>query len=179
VGVCLVALPAFAGGQSLGEAARKERERREKTREASGSTRTLTEDDLATTKGTLANDPNAQPATAVAPPSAGAANGSGPIRPATSAAPSPESQEAYWRRRVAQAQARVDQARRRHDSLQRMIHVGQGAMYDANGRQVIYSIHQMKTMADAAAADLGAAEAALERVQEEGRRSGAQPGWLR
>jgi hypothetical protein len=176
---CLVALPAFAYGQSLGEAARKERERREKTREAGGSARTLTEEDLATTKGTLANDPKAQPATTAAPRTAGTTSGSGLAYPPNPAGPSPESQEEYWRRRVAQAQARVEQVRRRHDALQRMIQFGQPAMYDANGKRVLYSIHQMKTMADTAAAELAAAHAALEGVLEDGRRSGAQPGWLR
>jgi hypothetical protein len=37
----------------------------------------------------------------------------------------------------------------------------------------------MKAMADAAAADLAAAQAELEAVIEDGRRSGALPGWLR
>ena len=176
---CLVALPVFADGQSLGEAARKERERREKMREAGESARPLTEEDLATTKGTLANDPTAQPATTVAPQTAGTPSASGLMRPPIPAGPSPETQEEYWRRRVGQARARVEQARSRHDALQRMIHIGQGGTYDANGRRVIYSIHQMKTLADAAAAELAAAQAALEGVLEEGRRAGVQPGWLR
>ena len=60
-----------------------------------------------------------------------------------------------------------------------MIRFGQTGSYDTNGRRVIYSIHQMKAIADAAAAELAAAQAALEGVLEEGRRAGAQPGWLR
>jgi hypothetical protein len=176
---CLVALPAFAYGQSLGEAARKERERREKTREAGGSARTLTEEDLATTKGTLANDPKAPPATTAAPRTTGTTSGSGLAYSPIPVGASPETREEYWRRRVAQAQARVEQARRRNDAFQLMIRFGQAGSYDANGRRVIYSIHQMKAMADAAAAELAAAQAALEGVLEDGRRSGAQPGWLR
>ena len=176
---CLVALAAFANGESLGEAARKESERREKIRDAGGSAPSLTEEDLATTKGTLANDPTAPPATTVAQRTGGTTSASGLLRPSIPAGPSPETQEEYWRRRVAQAQARVEQARRRHEALQRMIRFGQAGMYDANGRRVIYSIHQMKAMADAAAAELAAAQAGLEGVLEEGRRSGAQPGWLR
>jgi hypothetical protein len=176
---CLVALPAFADGQSLGQAARKERERREKTREGAGSPRTLTEEDLATTKGTLANDPKAQPATTAAPRTTGTTSGSGLAYPPIPAGPSAETQEEYWRRRVAQAQARIEQARRRNDALQLMIRFGQTGSYDANGRRVIYSIHQMKAMADAAAAELAAAQAGLEGVLEDGRRAGAQPGWLR
>ena len=60
-----------------------------------------------------------------------------------------------------------------------MIRFGQPAEYDANGGRVIYSIHSMKEMADAAAAELALAQTALENVFEEGRRSGALPGWLR
>ncbi len=177
---CLVLLPALAAGQSLGDAARKERERRAKVRETGGSTRTLTEEDLATTKGALANDPKAQPATTNDHRAAGTTGGARPLRLPGVEAPSTETQgEEYWRRRVAEAQARVEQAQRRHDAFQRMIHLGQGEMYDANGKRVIYSIHQMKAMADAAAADLATAQAALEKVLEDGRRSGAQPGWLR
>jgi hypothetical protein len=175
--VCLVTLPAFANAQSLGEAAQKERGRREKVRDAGGSARTLTEEDLATTKGTLANDPNA-PAAAAAKPDGGTA-ASGQIRRPIPAGSSPEAQEEYWRKRVAEARARVEQARRRNDAIQSMIRVGQGAMYDENGRRVIYSVHQMKTIADAAEADLAAAQAALEKVVEEGRHAGALPGWLR
>ena len=52
-------------------------------------------------------------------------------------------------------------------------------MHDANGKRVIYSIHQMKAMADASAAQLVAAQSALDKVIDEGRRAGAQPGWLR
>jgi hypothetical protein len=60
-----------------------------------------------------------------------------------------------------------------------MIRIGQPARYDANGRRVMYSIHQLKQMADVAAAELASAQTALENVLEEGRRSSIPPGWLR
>jgi hypothetical protein len=43
----------------------------------------------------------------------------------------------------------------------------------------MYSIYQLKTMADRAAAELASAQTALENVLEDGRRSGVPPGWLR
>jgi len=87
--------------------------------------------------------------------------------------------EEYWRGRFAEASSRVEDAQRRLDAFLRMISIGQPAHYDANGRRVIYSIHQMKAMADAASAELASARTALESLKEEGRRAGALPGWLR
>jgi len=177
---CLASLPALVGAQSLGQAAQKERERRDKVRENGGSTKTLTEEDLATTKGTLANDPTAEPAATPTPPATKSAPASRARRlPAMDPAP-PETQgEEYWRRRVAEARNRVDLAQRRHDAMQAMIRFGAAEMHDANGKRVIYSNQQLKTMADAADAELSAAQSALESVLEEGRHAGAQPGWLR
>jgi hypothetical protein len=60
--LCLLAIASLAGGQSLGELARKERERREKLRKAGVSSRTVTEKELAETTGELATDPDAAPA---------------------------------------------------------------------------------------------------------------------
>jgi hypothetical protein len=178
--VVLVGLPALAGGQSLGDAARKERERRVKLREAGASVRPLTEEDLATTKGELANDPKAQP-TKVEDGETSKREGGTAARGPSAAAPEEASakNEEHWRRRVAEARVRLAEAQRRNDALQQMIRLGQPARYDANGRRVIYSIYQLKKMADVAAAELASAQNALENVLEEGRRSGVPPGWLR
>jgi hypothetical protein len=70
-------------------------------------------------------------------------------------------------------------AQRRLEALQLMIRFGQPAAFDENGKRVIYSVHQMKAKADRAAADLEDARKALDDVLEEGRRSGAPPGWFR
>ena len=50
--LCLLALPAVGFGQLLGEAARKEREQRKKT---TTEVKVVTEDELASNKGHLAN----------------------------------------------------------------------------------------------------------------------------
>jgi hypothetical protein len=172
-------LPALAAAQSLGEAAKKERERREKLRQAGVSTRTLTEDDVASTKGQLANDPNEPAAVEEVPPPRDLESGeSGPV----SAVREPASGgrgEAYWRRRVGAARGRLAQAQERHDFMQAVLRRGQPAAYDENGKRVMYSIHQLKVKADAAAAALAAAQKALDDTLEDARRSGALPGWLR
>jgi hypothetical protein len=177
---CLVAFPCAVAAQSLGEAAKQERERREKLERSGVAVKKVTDTELATAKGTLANDPNERKA-----------EGKG----AEGAKPSPDAKrerdeeaqgrrgdaarEQYWRKRVAEARARVAQAQARSDRLQRMIHLGQAYRRDANGGLVGYSAAQLKQMADAADAELAAAKAELEEVLEQGRRAGAQPGWLR
>lgn len=178
--VSLVALPSLAAGQSLGDAAKKERDRRDKLRQSGAGARTITGDDLAANKGALANDPKQPPAggDGEASKQAQRATASGPGEAGPDATAS-KSAEEYWRGRVTAARARVAAAERRNDAFQRMIRFGQPAGYDENGRRVIYSMQQMKAMADAAAAELTSARAALEGVLEEGRRSGALPGWLR
>jgi hypothetical protein len=173
--VLVLALPALALGQSLGEAAKKERERRDKLRQGGAGARTLTEDDLATTKGALANDPKAKAPESAAPEKGGRASGTS----GEGAGDSSKSGEEYWRGRARAARGRVADAQRRCDAFQRMIRLGQPASFDENGRRVIYSVQQLKTMADAADSELLAAQAALEATLEEGRRAGAQPGWLR
>jgi hypothetical protein len=179
--ICLLALPALAGGQSLGDTAKKERDRREKLRQTGASSRELTEADLATTKGQLANDPNAEAAqigSGEASQKSGRATTSGQQRTGSEAMPSQTGEE-YWRDRIAVARNRVAEAERRNLVLQRQVLFGQPVRHDKNGRRVIYSIHTMKERADVAAADLASAKKALEDVLEEGRRSGAQPRWLR
>jgi len=175
--VCVIALATPAVGQSLGDAAKKERDRLEKLRAAGGNARTLTEHDLATTKGALANDPKADKATGNTGEGSQRAAGA-PLPNVPDPAPSKNGEE-YWRSRVTAARGRVAAAQRRLDALQAMIRLGQPVRHDANGGLVIYSPTKMKEMADAAAAELTSAQTALDGVLEEGRRSGALPGWLR
>jgi hypothetical protein len=178
LGFCLLVLPALALGQSLGDAARKERARREKTEKTDHASPTFTEDDLAATKGQIANDPGTADAAAEREGEASRRTEA----PTPSVAPEPSTmlrQEAYWRGRARQARGRVATADRRYKALQKMILYGQPLMYDSNGRRVIYSIYAMKERADEAKAELRAAEKALEDLADEARRAGALPEWLR
>lgn len=183
--LCLLALPALVAGQSMGDAAKKERERRAKLKQAGASAQPISEKDLAASKGRLANDPgespspsaSARPAEEAGAPAFGTALGTeesvgGAPRAASGA-------EDYWRRRVAQARGVVAEAQARHDAMQRMVHLGQPAMYDEGGRQVMYSAQQLKQRADEAQAELAEAQKALDDLLEDARRAGALPGWLR
>jgi hypothetical protein len=177
---CLLSLHSPAAAQSLGAVAAKERDRREKVRQTGGVSPTLTDADLQTTKGQLANDPGAPAA-----PSGGregAPESGGPaarVAPPADSSASTAAKEAYWRGRFVQARNRVEEAQRRHDAFQLMIRFGQASRTDENGRRVIYSAQQLKQMADAAEAELASARKAFEDLLEEGRRAGALPGWLR
>jgi hypothetical protein len=177
--LCLLAFPALLLGQSLGDAARKERERRDKGGKTRPASHALTEDDLATTRGRLANEPGT--------PQPGAAEET-QESPAAAPTPTPRvvhepsalpGQEAYWRERARRARERLALADLRYKTLQRMIRFGQPLMYDANGRRVIYSNPAMKARADEVEAELRAAEKALEDLADEARHAGALAGWLR
>jgi hypothetical protein len=173
--LCLLfTLPAaLAVAQSMGDVAKKERERREKLRQTGGGSVTSVDaDQLAANKGTLANDTKQ--------PAASAAGGKSQLnqddKPAQVAA---RDDEMYWRSRVAAYRGRLEEAQRRYDALDRMIRFGQRGQRDENGVRRIYSAQDMKLMADSAQADLAKAKAALEALADEGRRAGALPGWFR
>jgi len=166
-------VPVAAAGQSLGEAARKEQERRERAKKAGASAPTLTEKDLAESRGTTLNVTGQRIAKPEAPPAS--ASRKTPRAPDTST----ESSESYWRGRAIAAHNRVSSAEARYGSMDAAIRLGQAGVPDANGVVRIYSQQQLKTMADRAQAELAAAKQALEEVLEEGRRAGALPGWLR
>ena len=119
--VALTALPALAFAQSLGEAARKEQERRAKR--GAPTTKVLDDSELKTTRGQVANaGPGSGAAVQpipVQPPSAGASPASRPVA-ATQA--SHEAKELQWRseasrlrQQVARFEREVQQAERWSD----------------------------------------------------------------
>ena len=80
---------------------------------------------------------------------------------------------------MARATARVDEARARKQQLEGLF-LGEGQYYtDAHGRVVIRSLAHLQQLVAEATEELEAAEAALEALKEEARRSGVPPGWLR
>jgi hypothetical protein len=178
----LPCLASLCSGQSLGDAAQKERARREKVGKTGAPARTLTDDDLAAGKSKAAKPVETPPASTededVEAPDRDAELPVTHVLVETEES-APSAGEAYWRGRAAQAKNRLAVAQQRYDSLQRQIHFGQPGRYNQNGQRVIYSIYQMKEKADAAEAELHAAEQALEDLYTDARRAGALPGWLR
>jgi hypothetical protein len=164
-----------ARGQSLAEAAQKERERREKAKASGTAAKPVTEDELAQAKGRIANDPN-QVASVVSP--AGASTTS-PARAGAAPEASRTNEEAIWRGRYSAAKTRLDNALKRQLQMQLVLHAGQAPQQDASGRKFIYAGNVLKDMADAADAEVAAAQKAMDDLAEEGRRAGALPGWFR
>jgi hypothetical protein len=185
----ILALPEVAAAQGLGDASKKEKARRAQTK--APKAKTYTQDELATLPP-VANEP--APTTGEgAPPAAGTSGRSGAravAPPATgqplfaeeaSAEPegSTRGDEALWRTRLAQARARVDRARTRHQRLAGLNLVPGYEYQDESGRTVIGSVEQLQGLTAAAKRELDAAEKALADLLEEARRAGVPPGWLR
>jgi hypothetical protein len=171
--LCLFASSAEIRGQSLADAAKKEQERREKAKQAGAASKPLTEEDLQTTKGKIANDPTK-----------GSVGTAAPLVPyqgdtRSSATEDLGKKEAFWRSRYAAAKARLNDAEKRRSASQMAIHAGQPLMTDATGRRVAYTNGQLKQIADAADAELAAARQAMDTLMGEAGRAGALPGWFR
>jgi hypothetical protein len=180
--VAVLALPAAAPAQGLGDAAKKEKERRASSPAPKG--RTYTQEELAKLPP-VANEPG--PAPEGAPPVAAApstAPAADPAPPADAQAVDEEAErraeaEETWRARVAEARQKVDAARKKHDTLASLNLVPGYEYVDASGRTVIGSIGQLQALTARAKADLEAAEKELEDLLEAARRANVPPGWLR
>lgn len=91
--------------------------------------------------------------------------------------------EAYWRQAMTEAKAAVDSARKNHDLLQGEMDrnkVDFTAIDDPAARALVHErIEELFTQLAEAKQALTDAEQALRDLQEDARRSGALPGWLR
>ena len=186
----ILALPPITAAQGLGDVSKKEKARREQGKTTKA--KTYTQEDLATLPP-VANEPasstgdSAPPAASVPAPSGaeGAAPPSAPGEPifqeetSTGSEGSARGDERLWRGRLAQARARVDRARRRHQTLAGLNLVPGYEYQDESGRTVIGSVEQLQGLTAAAKAELDAAEKVLADLLEEARRASVPPGWLR
>jgi type IV secretory pathway VirB10-like protein len=179
VAAALLVLPHLAGAQGLGDASKKEKDRREQGK--APKAKTYTQDELATLPP-VANDPSATASDSAPPPAVGSG---APIFPSDRAplggasGDKARGTEAQWRTRVARAQARVDQARKAHETLAGMNLVPGYEYVDKTGRTVIHSIEDLQKLTARAKAELDAAEKAVADLLEDARREGVPPGWLR
>ena len=173
-GLVLLLLPAVAVAQGLGDAAKKEQARRKETQQKGTKVRTYTEEQL------QALPPIANQADAGA---AAARQSTRPVAPAGGSRDGEDARraqdEAYWRGRVAKAQARLDAAREAHQTLSSLVLVPGYVYVDRNGRTVIGSVGQLQAMTARAKADLDGAQKALDDLLEEARHANVPPGWLR
>jgi hypothetical protein len=175
----LVAAATPTPAQSLSDAALKEKERRQKVREQSGgSSRVVTETELKSNGGKLANDPSV--VSPSQPPNGGSSVFEAtPAREAGDASAPRSNQEGQWRSRARAAQARLDRAQKAYDTLRSMFLVDGEAYVDKNGRAVVTSVEELQRLTAQAKAELDAAQKALETLQETARHQSIPPGWLR
>src|SRR5215510_11846692 len=133
-----LAVPSLAVGQSMGEAARQEAERREKNKKSGVKAKAYGDEDLKSAH----------------PPSQGTYNNGSGEATSPSASPSPEApaagsaevpdesarraqQEAEWRKRVAEATARRDKAKAFYDKISKMSLAPGEWFEDEKGRVVV------------------------------------------
>lgn len=151
-----------AAGQSLAEAAAKERERR---KTAKG--KTYTEADLGKTVGGNYNAPQASGSSEPAAPAA-----SGAAAPAAGAAATVKGpdevraeQEKAWRQRVQQVQGDIAKTQQQIDTLQRVLNDMSANLYGASRTQQLAQMDQAQKQ-------LVTSRQQLTDLEEEGRRNG-------
>ena len=175
VALTLLALPLLAGDQSMGEAARKARERREKNAKEGVKAKSYTQDDVKDAPP-LANDPN-KPAASSGPPPTPPSSAGGSSSPVGSTAGGQS--EAAWRGRIAGARQRVEDTRKEYEYWNGYTMVPGEILVDERDRPVITSIAQLQAKTAAAKKALDGAERAVVNLEEEARKAGVPPGWLR
>ena len=181
----LTGLAPLAAAQSLGEAAAREQERRAReAAKASPAVPAFTESDLE--KARIAREGPPKPS-----PSPGAKGAASP-KPSPSATPRPEptiaptpSQESYWRNRAQQKRKAIATAEAQIAALQQQLAALRNDLSPTGTGDPFRLQTQQAEMAKVSAA-LVEAEKELERAkqdlvdfEDEARRAGALPGWLR
>ncbi len=192
--VCL-SLPLVATAQSLGSIAKKERERRDKNKKEGVAAREITEEEVSTAneeepapeaesgeealaaEGVEDNDPSEAPSEEAVIPG---------VKPTTPDDVDPDKEsrerkrsEAEWRSRATAARARIDSARERVRFYEELFLPPNGRYIDAHGNTVIDSLDHLQRLTREAKEELAAAEADWKRIQDEARRAGIPPGWIR
>lgn len=166
-----VAVAAPAAGQGLGDASKKEKQRRETS---SDPVRSYSDDDLEEL-GPVGDEADGQePAAAVATPRSGSTG-----RPERRRTPDRRDDEDRWRALVARARGRVEEERARYEHAASLTLVPGYALVDEDNRIVASSVEELQANTARAKARLEAAEKALADLLETARREGVPPGWLR
>ncbi len=88
-------------------------------------------------------------------------------------------QEAEWRNRFREARERVALAREQKAVWDGVHYVEGVQLVDENGNVVVRSLDDLRRFVAQANQELADAERALKTVEEEARRAGVPPGWLR
>lgn len=183
LGLLLVAVP-LAEGQSLAEIAAKEQARREKIQKPSP---VYTNKDLEPSSRPAPPPPAADAGTPTAPEADEEAVTEEGAPPAEGEAPEEEEdlakQEEMWRSRITEARAALERSQMFAEALQSRINAlwadftarddpAQRAVIEAERRKAIAQLDRVK-------AEIVAQTKAIADIEEEARRAGVPPGWLR
>ena len=183
VAMAALVLPSIAAAQTptLGEVAKREQERRKATK---SSDKVLTNKDLpATAQQPAPASGTGTPSTTPAPAAAGGATTAAPAGADKKGAPSEQRDEAWWRKRISEARETLRRNESFLEALQSRVNalstdfVNRDDPYQrariADDRQKALS--EMERLK----ADVELGKKQVEDIEEEARKAGVPPGWLR
>ena len=188
--VCL-SLALVSAGQSLGNVAKKERERRDKNKKEGVAAREFSEEEVfgekeeekapEASEGEAGEEPE---------PSDGPSNEAAVIPGMDQKLEDDgdrfekesrerKRSEAEWRSKASDARARIAEARERVQFFEELFLPPDGRYVDVNGNTVIESLDHLQRLTREAKEELAAVELDWKQIQNEARRAAIPPGWLR
>jgi hypothetical protein len=188
--VCL-SLALVSAGQSLGNVAKKERERRDKNKKEGVAAREFSEEEVfgekeeekapEASEGEAGEEPE---------PSDGPSNEAAVIPGMDQKLEDDgdrfekesrerKRSEAEWRSKASDARARIAEAQERVQFFEELFLPPDGRYVDVNGNTVIESLDHLQRLTREAKEELAAVELDWKQIQNEARRAGIPPGWLR
>lgn len=183
-----------AASQSLGELAKKERERRKKNKDNGVTAREFSETEVfgddeedgdgdgndAGIEGEAESDVPGDPtSTSPLPRRIDIAVEADDSESVEDEVRDRRQQEAEWRNRFREARERVARAREQQSIWDGVHHVEGVKLVDENGNVVVESLDDLRRLVAQANQELTDAERALKKIEEQARRAGVPPGWLR
>jgi hypothetical protein len=169
---------ATASAQSLGDVARKEEARRKTAKQG----KVYTNGDLPGGGTAAPAPPQAAPVEQLAPSTSGA-QGTKPEEKGAAAPDDPRKDEAHWRGRMQAARAALDRARMFRDALQSRINAlgNDFAARDDPAQRNQIAGDRQKALAEMerVTKEIADGEQAIRDIEEEARKAGVPPGWVR
>jgi hypothetical protein len=168
--VLFALLPALVVGQSLGELAKKEKERRKNNKDKGVEVRVIDGEEVSEAEETEASGEEPEDSSETIE-----TRKDSPANSSTSR----DKQETEWRARAAEARERLKAAQENYQTLSQL-HLSPGEYYtDENGKPLITSLDQLRGLVAEAKTELDQATRAMDQLKEEARRAGVPPGWVR
>jgi hypothetical protein len=170
---------ATASAQSLGDVARKEEARRKTARQG----KVYTNGDLTGAVPTPAPPLPGGTSAAQVPPTPAGAQGTAPADKPADQGDDPRKNEAHWRGRMQAARDALERARMFHDALQSRINAlgNDFAARDDPAQRNQIAGDRQKAMAemDRVKKEIADSEKAIRDIEDEARKAGVPPGWVR